>query len=325
MNKKLSTVFIILCFLFVTSSVAFAKKGDDDKDKDRDRGKKGLRHIVKTLQQQIADLQSQIDNIQLTPGPAGPKGDTGPQGPAGADGTNGTNGVDGAQGPKGDTGPQGIAGLDGTNGIDGAAGPKGDTGSKGDTGPQGPPGNDGQDGADSLVAGPPGPKGDTGPRGLDGFQGPKGDTGDAGPQGPAGTPKVHYVTGHGLDESKDNGQLTTRSLTFTKESNTSDLMVTYSDNFRAHHPSIGFAQGMWQVYLDGNPTDLRAPLHTNRNLNSNVPSNNIHRQGTLVGFLRGVAAGSHNISISVHPIGTPSDLHTGWADSTFSLVVQELD
>lgn len=40
-----------------------------------------------SLQQQIEDLQDQIDNIQLTPGPQGPTGATGPQGPAGSSGS----------------------------------------------------------------------------------------------------------------------------------------------------------------------------------------------------------------------------------------------
>lgn len=142
MNKKLSTVIIILCFLFATSSVAFAKKGDGDKDKDSDKGKKGLRHKVDALEQQIIDLQQQLANI-----PAGPPG---PQGPAGANGADGKDGAPGA---------------DST-----VAGPPG---------PSGPPGSDGQDGADSLVAGPPGADGTNGIDGV-GIQGPPGEQGPAG-------------------------------------------------------------------------------------------------------------------------------------------------
>ena len=221
------------------TSVAFAKKGDGDKDKDSDKGKKGLRHIVNTLQQEIADLKTQLANIQLTPGPPG------------------TDGQDGAQGPQGDVG----------------------------------------------------------------FQGPQG---DAGPPGPAGTSKVHYVTGAG-DDGTDTGQLVARTLTFTKENNTSNLMVIYSDNFRVYTPSRTWAQGMWTVYLDGVPTGISERLHSDSISGRGVYSNNIHRRGTLVGFLEGVSVGSHTISIGVGPIGAQDDLHTGWNGGTFSLVVQELD
>lgn len=62
---------------------------------------------------QIADLQSQIDTIELTPGPEGPQGPPGPQGPQGDPGPAGPQGAPGPQGPQGfqgDQGPQGPAG-----------------------------------------------------------------------------------------------------------------------------------------------------------------------------------------------------------------------
>ena len=56
------------------------------------------------------NIQQQIDNISLTPGP---KGDTGPAGPAGADGATGATGPQGPQGPAGPEGPQGEPGTGG--------------------------------------------------------------------------------------------------------------------------------------------------------------------------------------------------------------------
>ncbi len=55
----------------------------------------------------IQDLQNQIANIQLIPGPQGPEG---PQGPAG---TNGINGAPGATGPQGQQGPAGTSRFSG--------------------------------------------------------------------------------------------------------------------------------------------------------------------------------------------------------------------
>jgi hypothetical protein len=51
-----------------------------------------------------ANLQNEINNVQLTPGPQGPAG------PAGLQGPKGDNGAAGAQGPEGPAGPQGPAG-----------------------------------------------------------------------------------------------------------------------------------------------------------------------------------------------------------------------
>ena len=67
----------------------------------------------------VMDLQKQINNIELTPGPTGPIGPQGPAGTPGADGAQGpagTPGADGAQGPAGATGPQGATGTNGVSG-----------------------------------------------------------------------------------------------------------------------------------------------------------------------------------------------------------------
>jgi len=59
----------------------------------------------------FADLQEQIDNIELTPGPQGPPGPAGPQG------LPGSTGPQGPQGPAGPQGAPGPAGLEGPAGI----------------------------------------------------------------------------------------------------------------------------------------------------------------------------------------------------------------
>ena len=58
-----------------------------------------------TLVDAIKEARTNIDEIELTPGPEGPRG------PAGADG------ADGAQGPKGDKGDAGAPGADGADGF----------------------------------------------------------------------------------------------------------------------------------------------------------------------------------------------------------------
>jgi hypothetical protein len=91
-----------------------------------------------------ANLQNQIDNIELTPGPQGPQGKMGPKGDPG------DQGPQGKQGPPGDQGPQGKQGAPGDQGPQGKMGPKGDPGDQGPQGKQGPPGADGQDGIGAV-------------------------------------------------------------------------------------------------------------------------------------------------------------------------------
>jgi len=88
--KRVLSLLVILLFLSSLSSIAYAKK----EDKDIKQLKKSISVLKKQLtklrgkpfreiQKQLVDLQNQIDNIELLPGPPGEKGDTGPQGPQG--------------------------------------------------------------------------------------------------------------------------------------------------------------------------------------------------------------------------------------------------
>ncbi len=212
---------------FAFTSIAFAKKGDKDKDKDSDKGKKGIKHRVNALESQTTELQTQIDTIELTPG------------------------------PQGDTGPQG-------------------------------------------------------PEGQVGFQGPQGDPGPQGPPGPAGLSKLHYVQGV-IEDSKDNGYVNGRVLTFNKISSTSRLRVTYSDNFRVI-PHVGATSSVarWAVLLDDAETGIYKSIFAEQNR---------HELGSIAGMIENVPAGTHEITVFVT---SGSDAYTGW-QSNFYLEVQEVD
>ncbi|MEK9629479.1 MAG: hypothetical protein VW455_10725, partial [Nitrospinota bacterium] len=208
------------------------KKNKRKKDRDKDDDNNGIPRKIRKLQKQINALQAELDNIQLTPGPQGDPGPAGPQGPAGA------TGATGPQGPAGPQGPQGPAGADGAVGATGATGPAGPIGPQG---PQGPAGANGADGAVGATGpeGPQGPEGPAGPQGNVGFQGPQGDPGPPGPPGPAGSggasltyiskkPVLIFippVNGSPFVDVPD------RTLTYTKQSGTSILRVTYHDFF----------------------------------------------------------------------------------------------
>jgi hypothetical protein len=142
--KVISTVAI---FLLVFTGSAFAQQ--------KGVGKGGVPSA-------IADLQKQIEDIELIEGPQGPQGDTGDTGP---------------RGPQGETGPEGAEGPRGPQGEQGIQGKLGPQGGQGETGPEGP-------------EGPQGEQGERGPEGQVGFigpEGPEGPQGERGPEGPAGS------------------------------------------------------------------------------------------------------------------------------------------
>ena len=70
----------------------------------------------------ITDLQTQIDEIELTEGPQGEQGIPGPPGADGADGINGQDGADGIDGQNGADGADGQNGVDGQDGAQGIPG-----------------------------------------------------------------------------------------------------------------------------------------------------------------------------------------------------------
>lgn len=81
-----------------------------------DDGVKGVSYID-LLVKRVAELEKELEDISLTPGP---KGSTGPQGPTGATGSQGPAGATGAtgpQGPKGDTGATGNSHLGNVDSI----------------------------------------------------------------------------------------------------------------------------------------------------------------------------------------------------------------
>ena len=163
--------------------------------------------ISKTEAQKTYATKTDLENIELTPGPPGPAGADG------KDGTNGTNGLsvwityhDGTTTPAKPTGngtlngwhtdltaavvwmsqkvaasatagawgtPIRILGEKGEQGIQGVPGEKGDPGATGPQGEQGIPGEKGD----------PGEQGPQGEKGATGATGPQGEKGTTGPQG----------------------------------------------------------------------------------------------------------------------------------------------
>jgi hypothetical protein len=73
-----------------------------------------VRTLITSLQTRVSELATQLENIELTPGPQGPVGAQGPVGPQGVPGPQGAQGIPGPQGAVGPQGPMGPVGTGGT-------------------------------------------------------------------------------------------------------------------------------------------------------------------------------------------------------------------
>ncbi|WP_052074675.1 collagen-like protein [Shewanella mangrovi] len=82
-----------------------------------------IKQRVEQLESNVSQLTTDLQNVELTPGPqgeAGPPGPMGPQGIQGTEGVQGEAGPQGEQGIQGDIGPMGPQGEPGPAGQDGA-------------------------------------------------------------------------------------------------------------------------------------------------------------------------------------------------------------
>ena len=102
MNKKSTIVIISLTMLMSVSAMA-ARPSVSKNAAD-----------IETLKTQTGQLETDLSNIALTPGPQGEIGEAGDKGDAGVTGATGDAGASGA---KGDAGASGATGQDGADGI----------------------------------------------------------------------------------------------------------------------------------------------------------------------------------------------------------------
>ena len=128
MNKNFVVGLVVALMLFVSTGSAFSAETLADVSTKANNAnvkaeatKGGLVAEIANRVDGDVNLQSQIDNIQLT-------GATGPQGLEGPIGLPGPQGISGLKGDKGDTGATGATGATGPQGLDGADGKDGGSG-----------------------------------------------------------------------------------------------------------------------------------------------------------------------------------------------------
>lgn len=133
--------------------------------------------------------------------------------------------------------------------------------------------------------------------------------------------QTSYVSGL-IADSSNTGPVNGRVLVINKSSDTSELRITYTDNFRAYSGG-GVAACSWEIQIDGVSCASESLVYSFYSAGTNV---NLHRSSTVVGYCHGLPAGLHTLSVSVSPhVSYPaSDCYTGW-ESSFMLEVEEVN
>lgn len=129
--------------------------------------------------------------------------------------------------------------------------------------------------------------------------------------------KTSFVTGQSND-GRDNGPVSQRVLDFTKVSATSDLRISYTDNFRVFKSTAGSIQCDWEILID----DLSCPSGELKYRRVDSTDQAFHSSSTVVGYCQGLSSGDYNITVNVSSIG--ADCFTG-LESTFLLEAKEVN
>ncbi|MEB3260501.1 MAG: hypothetical protein VKP63_07745, partial [Cyanobacteriota bacterium] len=129
---------------------------------------------------------------------------------------------------------------------------------------------------------------------------------------------VWFATGNGPIEDGDSGRIQSRTLTIKKKFADTVVRILYCDNFRVLG-SESNASARWEIRVNG--ASLSTPIIADR-----YSIDNIHTNGMVMGFARGLAAGTHEIQVWVG--ATPGNIvcnsATGWNSSTWSLAAEEI-
>jgi hypothetical protein len=126
------------------------------------------------------------------------------------------------------------------------------------------------------------------------------------------------ATGIGPTDNTDNGQISSRVLTFTKYHAETAIRIFYCDNLRVNGSNIAVR---WEIRIDAQSAPGGAIFQDKYG-----SSGNYHEPATILGYALGVSAGTHTIGIWVSP--TPGygvgDACTGWPDGRWTLEAQEV-
>jgi len=126
------------------------------------------------------------------------------------------------------------------------------------------------------------------------------------------------ITGHAGNDGRDSGWVSGRTLEIKKHSDSTNLRLTYQDNFRVYGSGKAC---YWEIRVDGQPCKtgtIRGDKHV-------AGSENTHRFHAIIGYCNGVKKGTHKIQAYVGQINGGADCYTGWnSGSSWTLASEEI-
>lgn len=135
--------------------------------------------------------------------------------------------------------------------------------------------------------------------------------------------EVVVATGLGPGDGIDEGQIVSRTLQFTKHYTDTAIRIVYCDNLRINGSNVA---SRWEIRIDGSaPPD--GMICQDKYTSTTGGTSNQHEPSTIVGFARGVSAGSHTIEIWVGKTPTShklADAYTGWINSRWTIEAEEV-
>ena len=137
--------------------------------------------------------------------------------------------------------------------------------------------------------------------------------------------KIARSGGNGPGDDTDNGNLVSRTLTFTKTQAATGVPVSYNDNLRVANGGAC----RWEIIFNGASCPMPAGGLVYDVYFGGVAGMNHHRPEALFGTCMGLAAGSYNIQIRVGAVASGSgqpigDCYTGWFAATWQLEAEEV-
>jgi hypothetical protein len=135
--------------------------------------------------------------------------------------------------------------------------------------------------------------------------------------------RLAVATGLGPNDGTDEGQISSRVLSFTKVYADTAVRVFYCDNLRINTQN---AACRWEIRFNGQAPPGGAIFQDKYSNITGAVSSNQHEPATIIGYATGLAAGTYTIEVWVGPVpGYPvNDAYTGWNNSRWTLEAQEV-
>ncbi|MFC1747169.1 hypothetical protein ACFL2V_00025 [Pseudomonadota bacterium] len=135
--------------------------------------------------------------------------------------------------------------------------------------------------------------------------------------------RVFAAHGNGPNDEIDNGRVMSRTLSFKKLRPDTAIRILYHDNFRVYGNGIA---SRWEIKLNGSAPpggQISQDIHDHVSVGGIT---NHHSPGSILGYARGMPAGTHEIQVWVGPVPgyAQNNVYTGWNNSSWSIEAEEV-